>query len=184
MGLRRASGSRAAAALLCGLAFGAAPSSARADVITCSLNAEAEGTDVRVELVMGRSASGYSGYCPADRVLGRTDDTGSRESLAGEWGSGCTLDRLAGEDCCGYYLDRCTPPGHLVYELTSTCGNPGPYGAPRTSVVNRGPDACPATDAGCGCAASGAPLGWLALWLVGSMLLLGSWALRRDRRAH
>ncbi|MBI5487767.1 MAG: hypothetical protein HY905_10580 [Deltaproteobacteria bacterium] len=153
---------------------------AGADVVSCGLSGTVETTNVRLVLDMDPSSSGGYLPCPDESVLQRTDDTGETREIPVRWITDCSF----GGHCCRYYVDECTPSGHLVYRLASACGSGGMV-PERPAEVDRGAESCPAppADAGCGCTAGGAPRRALELALFSSMLLVGRWALRRDRNA-
>jgi hypothetical protein len=167
-----ASGAFALAALL------AAP--ARADIVSCWLSAEPEGTSVRIELSMTPSASGMVPMlCPPESLLRRTDRTGTSEYLSVAWSPECAGPWSSGSTCCGSFVDECTPPGSLGYYLASGCGS----GYRHDITVDRGREVCPEAEpeAGCGCSMAGGRGRAVALAVLCAMLVVGLVAWRRDR---
>ena len=172
-GLRRNAG--LAIGLLASVALRATP--AAADAVYCRLEAAADTTSVQVSLLMQPSFSGSYVPCPEESVLTRTDESGETTSLPVRWSTGCP----SSGHCCGHFVDDCTPPGRLHYRLATPCGNAW-MPPPNYSVdVERGPETCPASEGGCGCAVAGSSHRLLELVVLGSFLVLGLWALRRDR---
>ncbi|MBN1771078.1 MAG: hypothetical protein JXB32_07455 [Deltaproteobacteria bacterium] len=153
---------------------------ARADIVSCWLSAEPEGTSVRIELSMTPSASGMVPmFCPPESVLRRIDGTGTSEYLSVDWSPGCAGPWSSGSTCCGSFIDECTPPGSLGYYFASGCGSGYLHG----DTVDRGRDVCPEPEpeAGCGCATAGGGRRAVALALFGALLVVGLAAWRRDR---
>lgn len=152
-------------------------SPARADVSECGWAAAVEGTSVRLKMGTTLSPSGHYGGCPAATIVRRTDESGHVEEFSAEWSGDCTLPPL---ECCGSFLDRCTPPGRLQYDTADSCAPFSRWVNPHLQV-ERGTELCPEPEAGCGCSTTGEGRRAVALAVLCAMLLVGLAAWRRAR---